>query len=64
MGSLSPDGGMVALMAVRVEKMYPLAFMNKEKGKGVPPWSEAEEYQLQDQWKVCGSVRFGLKIVR
>jgi hypothetical protein len=37
-------------MAVKINRVYPLAYMAKEKGKGAAPWSEAEESRLQEEW--------------
>jgi breast cancer 2 susceptibility protein len=48
--SLSPDGGSIALLDVRVTKVFPLAYITTEKGKGTSPWSVEEEYKLQDEW--------------
>ena len=39
-------------MAVKINRVYPLAYMAKEKGKGSAPWSEAEEFRLQEEWTV------------
>jgi len=52
MTSLTKDGGTIPLMAVKIHRIYPLAFMSKEKGKGTAPWSEAEEFTLQEEWTV------------
>lgn len=52
MTSLTKDGGTIPLMAVKIQRIYPLAFMSKEKGKGTAPWSEAEEFTLQEEWTV------------
>lgn len=52
MPSLTKDGGSVPLMAVKISRVYPLAYMAKEKGKGSAPWSEAEEFRLQEEWTV------------
>jgi breast cancer 2 susceptibility protein len=48
--SLSPDGGNIPLLDVRVTKVFPLAYITTEKGKGGSPWSAEEEYKLQDEW--------------
>jgi breast cancer 2 susceptibility protein len=49
--SLSPDGGNIPLLEVRISKVFPLAYITTEKGKGTSPWSAEEEYKLQDEWK-------------
>lgn len=48
--SLSPDGGNIPLLDVRVTKVFPLAYISTEKGKAGSPWSAEEEYKLQDEW--------------
>jgi hypothetical protein len=52
MPSLNKDGGVIPLMAVKIVKMYPLAYMSREKGQKSAPWSEAEEFVQQEQWSV------------
>ncbi len=57
LSKLSSDGGVIVLMDVIIEKVYPLAFMPAEKGDREPPWNEAEERSREDKWKVslsCG----------
>ncbi|KAJ9094408.1 hypothetical protein QFC21_005947 [Naganishia friedmannii] len=49
--SLSPDGGNIPLLDVKVTKVFPMAYISTEKGKGASPWSTEEEFRLQDQWK-------------
>lgn len=49
--SLCPDGGNIPLLDVRISKVFPLAYITTEKGKGTSPWSAEEEYKLQDEWK-------------
>ncbi|KAJ9119559.1 hypothetical protein QFC22_003268 [Naganishia vaughanmartiniae] len=49
--SLSPDGGNIPLLDVKVTKVFPVAYISTEKGKGASPWSTEEEFRLQDQWK-------------
>lgn len=49
--SLSPDGGSIPLLDVKVTKVFPVAYISTEKGKGASPWSTEEEFRLQDQWK-------------
>ncbi|KAJ9127504.1 hypothetical protein QFC24_000913 [Naganishia onofrii] len=51
MRSLSPDGGNIPLLDVKVTKVFPVAYISTEKGKGASPWSTEEEFRLQDQWK-------------
>jgi breast cancer 2 susceptibility protein len=48
--SLSPDGGNIPLLDIRISKVFPLAYISSEKGKGTSPWSSEEEYKLQDEW--------------
>lgn len=52
LSSLSVDGGVIVLMDVVLDRVYPLAFMNADKGSREPPWSEDEEAMRADQWKV------------
>ncbi|OCF62208.1 hypothetical protein L486_01875 [Kwoniella mangroviensis CBS 10435] len=46
LSSLSADGGVITLMDVVLEKIFPIAFTD---GSG-PPWGEEEEQIRQDQW--------------
>ncbi|WWC95810.1 hypothetical protein V866_002676 [Kwoniella sp. B9012] len=46
LSSLSVDGGVITLIDVVLEKIFPIAFTN---GSG-PPWGEEEEQIRQDQW--------------
>ena len=48
--SLSVDGGMIALMDLRVEKLFPKAYMSTQKGEA--PWDEAEEARRSAAWRV------------
>ncbi|WVQ95823.1 hypothetical protein IAU59_002922 [Kwoniella sp. CBS 9459] len=50
LGSLSMDGGVVALMDIIVEKVFPIAFMTAGKGNKEAPWGEEEEQIRQDEW--------------
>ncbi|KAL1406291.1 hypothetical protein Q8F55_007987 [Vanrija albida] len=49
--SLSVDGGVIVLMDVVLDRVYPLAFMNADKGSREAPWSEDEEAMRADRWK-------------
>ncbi|WOO83816.1 Breast cancer type 2 susceptibility [Vanrija pseudolonga] len=51
LSSLSVDGGVIVLMDVVLDRVYPLAFMNADKGSREAPWSEDEEAMRADQWK-------------
>ncbi|WWC73712.1 uncharacterized protein I206_107684 [Kwoniella pini CBS 10737] len=46
LSSLSADGGIISLMDVILEKVFPIAYM----GKGESPWGEEEEQIRQDAW--------------
>lgn len=46
---LTADGGTVPLMCAKITRIFPIAFIAL-KDKGVAPWSEGEEEQLQDLW--------------
>jgi breast cancer 2 susceptibility protein len=50
LSSLSSDGGIIALVDVVVEKIFPLAYMNGAKGQRESPWDETEEQARQKQW--------------
>lgn len=50
--SLSVDGGIIPLMDVVLDKVFPLAFMHGDKSVREPPWSEDEEHVRVDAWKV------------
>jgi hypothetical protein len=52
LSSISVDGGVVPLMDVIIEKVFPVAFMHSQKGTWEPPWDEEEERIRQDTWKV------------
>lgn len=52
LSSLSTDGGIIMLMEIIVEKIFPVAFMSAEKGVRDGPWNEDEESIRQDRWKV------------
>lgn len=49
---LSHDGGIITLLDVVIEKMFPLAFVPSGKDGSSPPWGEEEECARQDQWRV------------
>ena len=52
LSSLSVDGGVISLMDVILEKVFPVAYMSADKGNRESPWGEEEERQRQDQWTV------------
>lgn len=52
LSSLTVDGGIIALMDVVLERVYPLAFMKADRGSREPPWNEEEEARLALEWKV------------
>lgn len=52
MPSLTKDGGMIPLMAVTIIRVYPLAFKHRERNMGMDTWLEAEEFKMQEDWKV------------
>ncbi|ODO08518.1 hypothetical protein L198_00248 [Cryptococcus wingfieldii CBS 7118] len=51
LSSLTVDGGVVTLMDVVVEKVFPMAFTSGDRTSREPPWDEEEEQCRQDQWK-------------
>jgi len=52
LSKLSVDGGIIVLMDLIIDKIFPLAFMPAEKGDRAPPWNEAEERVREEKWKV------------
>ncbi len=57
--SLTRDGGAVSLMDIRIKKVFPLAYISGKRGEHISPWTAAEEFKMQDQWKVsCCSDEF------
>jgi breast cancer 2 susceptibility protein len=52
LSSLSVDGGIISLMDVVIDKLFPVAYTAAEKGRGDAPWGEEEERQRQDAWSV------------
>ncbi|WVW86946.1 hypothetical protein I302_109002 [Kwoniella bestiolae CBS 10118] len=46
LSSLSVDGGVITLMDVVLEKIFPIAFTNKNEA----PWGEEEEQARQQEW--------------
>ena len=50
LSSLSVDGGVVPLMEVVIEKLFPLAFMHADKGNREPPWNEEDEARRAHEW--------------
>jgi hypothetical protein len=55
LSSLSPDGGMVTMMDVTIDKIFPLAFRSIDWNKEEGEWDQAEETIRQNKWKVCRS---------
>ncbi|WVQ77705.1 hypothetical protein IAR50_007395 [Cryptococcus sp. DSM 104548] len=51
LSSLAVDGGIVTLMDVVIEKIFPMAFTSGDRTSREPPWDEEEERCRQDQWK-------------
>jgi breast cancer 2 susceptibility protein len=54
--SLTPSGGVIALMDVRITRVFPLAFVDGSRGSSAGPWGADEEAALQDQWEVSVGV--------
>lgn len=52
LSSLSVDGGVISLVDVKVDKVYPLAFMNADRAVRDAPWDEKEELEREEKWKV------------
>lgn len=51
LASLSVDGGQIMLMDVVIDKLYPVAYINGQKGSREGPWNEDEERSRSDRWK-------------
>lgn len=51
LSSLSVDGGQIVLMDIVIEKLYPIAFINSQKGAREGPWDENEERVRSDKWQ-------------
>ncbi|WVQ79198.1 hypothetical protein IAT38_001294 [Cryptococcus sp. DSM 104549] len=51
LSSLSVDGGIVTLMDVVIDKIFPLAYTNGDRNAKEGPWGEEEEQTRQDAWK-------------
>lgn len=53
LSSISVDGGMIGLMGIIIEKLYPVAFVSSNTDDSYePPWNEQEEADRNDKWKV------------
>ena len=52
LSSLSPDGGIISLTDVMIEKVFPLAFMFADKGGKEAPWDDADEAIRSEKWNV------------
>lgn len=52
LSSLSVDGGVIVMMDVILERVFPLAFMKGERGSRDAPWDEDEEARLSRECKV------------
>jgi len=50
--SLTNDGGLIVLMEVVVEKLYPIAYIWGGSGHKEAPWDESEERIRSDAWRV------------
>ncbi|SCZ93209.1 BZ3500_MvSof-1268-A1-R1_Chr6-2g08531 [Microbotryum saponariae] len=48
--SLSSAGGVVPLLDVIVERVFPRGYIDAGKGSGGEPWNEAEERRRQEEW--------------
>lgn len=53
LSSLSVDGGVITLMDIVIERLFPIAFTNGDRNIRESPWNEEEEKRRQDKWKVC-----------
>ncbi|KAK8849662.1 hypothetical protein IAR55_004997 [Kwoniella newhampshirensis] len=51
LSSLSIDGGIVSLMDVVIDNVFPLMFTNGDRTVRESPWNEDEEQIRQDRWK-------------
>ncbi|WVN86368.1 uncharacterized protein L203_101532 [Cryptococcus depauperatus CBS 7841] len=51
LSSLSVDGGIVTLMDIIIDRVYPLAYTNGDKNSKEPPWDQKEETEREEQWK-------------
>jgi len=52
LSSLSPDGGVVNMIDVVLEKVFDIAWLNTDKSMHEDPWNEAEEAIRRDRWQV------------
>ena len=52
LSSLSVDGGIIVLMDIIVDKIFPLAYTPADKSDREPPWDEGEERIRAEKWKV------------
>ncbi|GAA5976118.1 hypothetical protein JCM10908_005389 [Rhodotorula pacifica] len=52
LSSLSPDGGLVPLVDVLVERAFPCGYIDLRKGRGTETWSEEEELTRSEEWKL------------
>lgn len=52
LSSLSVDGGIITLMDIVIERLFPIAFTNGDPNIRESPWDEEEEKRRQDKWKV------------
>ncbi|KIY35782.1 breast cancer 2 susceptibility protein [Cryptococcus gattii E566] len=51
LSSLSVDGGIITLMDIVIERLFPIAFTNGDRNIRESPWDEEEEKRRQDKWK-------------
>ncbi|GAA5870416.1 hypothetical protein JCM3774_002723 [Rhodotorula dairenensis] len=52
LASLSPDGGLVPLVDVLIERAFPCGYIDLRRGRGTETWSEEEELTRAEEWKL------------
>ncbi|SCV67723.1 BQ2448_5334 [Microbotryum intermedium] len=50
LASLSSAGGIVPLLDLIIERVFPRGYIDAGKGAGSEPWNEAEERRRQEEW--------------
>lgn len=52
LSSLSSSGGLVPLVDVLVERVYPCGYIDLKRGRGTDTWGEEEEVTRAEEWRV------------
>ncbi|GAA6003167.1 uncharacterized protein JCM10292_002900 [Rhodotorula paludigena] len=51
LNSLSPSGGLVPLVDIVVDRVFPCGYIDMRRGRGTETWGEEEEHARADEWR-------------